>query len=416
MVVGDNRITLVQFNCKSIKTKLSEFKVYLYSKKPEILCLAETWVRPGQEPTFIHYVPIWKHRVAGRGGGMCILVRADLVVVPSNLQELAGSRLEVQRVTIKMVNFQLDIMSVYNPGENINVQTFNHYFQQLGEHRIILGDFNAHNRIWSMEGADYNTSGTSLASILMRDDRLCLLTPPKLVTFLSFDNRNHQSTLDLAFLSNNMIMGAILKVGPDLSSDHVPIEVTINHKPVVRVLKRRPKWKLEGVDWKAWSAGLADINYDSDASLNELNRKLVSSLKESTYHIARTSSQYNARFSKPWWNVECSRLTAIRRRTKRLFQRHPKDANYQNWRHAENAAKHYIEEAKRNSWEKFASNINSKMKVKTLFDTVKKINNKFTMKQNILVEGGQIIHEARAKANAFSEHFARSFNSKFTEK
>ena len=407
-MVNDN-FNIIQFNCRSLYTKLVEFKVYLYSRKPHMVCLSETWIVQGKLPNFFNYSAIWNNRVNNRGGGVGILLRNDVVAQQCNLVMHNHSRLEVQSVLIKMVHYDLHVMNIYNPGDNVPINIFNHYFGQLGDHRIIIGDFNAHHRMWSVHGTPNNTSGNSLASIVMNDDNLCLLTPPGLITYVSFTD-NHKSTLDLCFISANLTMGATCKRGPDITSDHAPVEVGIIHKPKFFSMKKRPKWNVDEVDWILWREGLPRISYRDDQSVEAINENLVTSIKNSSYTISKTSGQYHPKYSKPWWNTECSRLTAIRRCMKRLFNRHPTEDNYRNWRHAENTAKHYIQETKSKSWQDFATSISSRTKAKTMFEKLRKINNKFTMTPTILVERGQLIYDAKEKANIFMDYFSESFN------
>ena len=78
---------------------------------------------------------------------------------------------------------------------------------------------------------------------------------------------------------------------------------------------------------------------------------------------------------------------------KRIFNRHPTELNHRNLRHAENAAKHHIEQSKKKPGKEFVSTINSTIKSKAMFDKIKKINNKFTMKQTILQQQNQVVLE-----------------------
>ena len=61
MTNKNQQLFIIAFNCKSINTKLGEFKLYLYRKKPHIVCLCEIWLVLSREPTFFNCRCMWKH-------------------------------------------------------------------------------------------------------------------------------------------------------------------------------------------------------------------------------------------------------------------------------------------------------------------------------------------------------------------
>ena len=75
----DSNLNIDTWNCRSTVSNLSLFKVFLYSYKPHIVCLCETWLKPSRERSFINYFSIWTHRAGPqRGGGIAFLIRNDI--------------------------------------------------------------------------------------------------------------------------------------------------------------------------------------------------------------------------------------------------------------------------------------------------------------------------------------------------
>ena len=105
------KINIISYNCRSIYSCLSEIKIFIYSRKPHCICLNETWIFNNIYPNFINYKPYWKNRPEGRGGGLAILVRSDLVVIPSQFTYYE-SDLEVQKITLKLLNNNIDILNI----------------------------------------------------------------------------------------------------------------------------------------------------------------------------------------------------------------------------------------------------------------------------------------------------------------
>jgi len=72
----ESQLEIYQLNCNGLMGKVSELKIYVYTKKPEIVCLCETWIKKN-EPKFLGYQSLWMHR-PGERGGLGILVRGDV--------------------------------------------------------------------------------------------------------------------------------------------------------------------------------------------------------------------------------------------------------------------------------------------------------------------------------------------------
>ena len=95
--------------------------------------------------------------------------------------------------------------------------------------------------MWSGIENEINASGKAIASVLIDDPNLVLLTPPKLSTY--YCPRSYKkSTLDLTFASKQLSDKFEITVGPYMGSDHGPviIETPTSHLRVTE--KMIPKW------------------------------------------------------------------------------------------------------------------------------------------------------------------------------
>ena len=230
-----DQFKIVNWNCHSLYTKLSYFKLRLYTEKPHIVCLCETWLKKNRLPSFINYKHFSICRPVRAGGGISILVRNDLCVSDLKLIGFAQGNLEVQAVTVHGQGRKLDIMNLYNPGKSIAVKEFEHYFSQLGQSRIIVGDFNAHNHMWDIVSVE-NATGSHLADVLLNDPSLCLLTPLNMPTYYHVPTRQF-STLDLCIVSVDLYSQSNICTGEDIGSDHAPVYTEINFSPLLLLLK-----------------------------------------------------------------------------------------------------------------------------------------------------------------------------------
>ena len=95
----EKKLKIIQLNCNGLYNKLAEVKMYLYSNKPDVLCLCETFVTPKYEPNFIGYNQYWQHR-EGHKGGLGIFVRRDITSKTRQLTVYQTPQLEHQCIQI----------------------------------------------------------------------------------------------------------------------------------------------------------------------------------------------------------------------------------------------------------------------------------------------------------------------------
>ena len=176
-------LSIIQLNCNSIRSKLSEVKKMDYVRKLEIVCLSETWLET-HNPNFYGYSAEWKNRNR-RGGDLGILVASKIPYSPVNLNVFNGGFLEVQAVKIKTkAQDDINILNIYNPNENITEEELRFYIHQLGSKYIIVRDLNAHTPALDNRYQLYkNPTGTALENILIDED-LVLINPVNFITYL----------------------------------------------------------------------------------------------------------------------------------------------------------------------------------------------------------------------------------------
>ena len=401
-------INIISFNCRSIYSKLSEIKVYIYATKPHCVCFTETWLIPNKLPSFINYRSFWKPRTHARGGGLGILIRSDVPVLPSQLQDIPDSPIEVQKVTVSLSNTSLDILNIYNPSGTTSYPIFSNYFSQIGSSAIIVGDFNAHHPLWSLPQKIPNTAGHAIAQILQTNNNICLATQPGFITYIH-PATGTASVLDLCFVTANLLTDISISRGPCMASDHYPIIVHLKNYTNTCQIRFRKRYKLNNIDWKLWQTGLSNITWNPSQSLDEANKIFTEKLKSSDYHIPETSGNYKPKYHKPWWSPQCNQLVLQRRQAKRIFCKHPTEHNLRLLRIAENKTKQAISEAKKHSWQSYTSTLNSSTPTGQIWNKIKSLRNTYKPSVIVLEHGGNLYTENQDKAEIFADHFQEKF-------
>ena len=88
----DQNLKLIQWNARSITKRLSDFKVTLYTTKPHIAAIQESWLKTDANPTFESYYIVRKDRETGKGGGILTLIRKNVKYVEKDIEPYPQGR------------------------------------------------------------------------------------------------------------------------------------------------------------------------------------------------------------------------------------------------------------------------------------------------------------------------------------
>ena len=408
----EKSLNIIAWNCHSLYSKLGHFKIRVYSERPHVICLCETWLKDSRLPQFINYTVYYECRKDKAGGGLAILVRNDVNASVLKLQNFPSGKLEVQAVTVYGVrNEKIDILNAYNPNENISENEIDFYFKQLSKNKIIIGDFNAHHEMWDSNNVR-NSIGNNLVEALLKNPDLTLLTPKNFETYFHTPGRKF-FTLDLCFLSAGMFSQSSIYLGDDLGSDHTPVNININFEPVLTAFKCRPKWKFtNNKDWHKWASALPDPGpIDNNSALLTYDTFIDNILTAAHSTFQQTKSVISPKYSTPWWTEDCKVAISNKRRKKNIFHRHPTRENLIELHKAEALAKKATKEAKRKSLIKFCSVLNKDTPTKQIWEYIGKFSHKRPKRQSFpLIQSDNLITTPKGKTEAIAQCYYETFN------
>ena len=402
------QLHLMQWNARSVKCHLSDLKIAAYTTKPHVIAIQESWLKQKDKtPGFISYFTHRVDRIGRKGGGLLFLVRKNLNYVHKDLVPFRGGVLEVQAISIKSNNQFIDILNIYNPRGTLNKNEFMHYKSQLNSRFFIVGDFNGHNPLWEPTNNPHiNGCGKILEEIINDQNDFTLVTPPDLITYFNpYSGRT--STIDLQFCSPHYTgLVDVLAMG-DLGSDHYPLLTSVAIKPDLQSRSKRPKWILDENKWGDWLKVLEDER--PPTHLPPLKEEMINFTKplikagEDTFK--KSSSKVIEKFNKYWWNADCSRATALRRRAKRKMINQGTWANILNYRKLDAAARKIHKMAKRLAWRKYVSQINPKTSSKDLWNIIRNFKGFNPRTFSPLLKNGVLHFDIQEKADIIGKHF-----------
>ena len=253
-----NFLKISHLNIRSVINKVDELKHFIYSNNVDIMSLNETFLTNNKNLFIEDYNVIRHDRANRRGGGVCLIVHKSIEY--NRINPIEYQNTEHVTITVKSIqNDSITISSYYNPPDcKVNLD-FLLFLQNLTANFILLGDLNAHHRLWG--GSKINNSGVSVAKFI-ENENLNLLNFLKLTNTYQPPGMNG-SVIDLA-ITTNYISRKVkdFEVTDEIHSDHLTLVFIIACKGYSNALQKnaRRKHKIRC--------------FDSDKFLNELESKV----------------------------------------------------------------------------------------------------------------------------------------------
>lgn len=128
------------------ETKKIQLQNLINKLNPDIISLNETYLKAKNDLVIDGYNIIRADRQIKIGGGAALCIKSAITakINPTSFSPLD----KICRITIKTKNSELAIFTIYSPPKAALCNTFCDYATKKHKHFIIVGDFNAKNRLW----------------------------------------------------------------------------------------------------------------------------------------------------------------------------------------------------------------------------------------------------------------------------
>ena len=397
---------IVQWNCRGLRHKIDEIQLIIKDYNPTAFCVQETLLKESESISIKNYTiyntipPIDNGKISGGAG---ILVRNDTPHTELKLNtplQATAIQLNIQK--------QITLCSIYLPPKaNLNQKDLDNLMKQLPSPYLILGDFNAHNKLWGCSKNDKR--GLTIEKFIDRHN-LCYLND-KSPTHIDAKNLT-QSAIDLSFCHPSLFLDFSWSVSDELcGSDHYPI--FLDHS-LANEGQRLPRWQLHRADWQQYRKLCQEqITLETHLFANDPIKTFTETILNIADKCIPKSSTDPKKPFFPWWNNHCG--DAIRRRRKAFnnFKKHPTKNNLINYKQEYAKARRTIRRAKRDSWRHYVSKLNSKNNnTKKTWEIVRKIagKHKTTPTKYLKTETG-VASSAKEMADALGQTFAKNSSS-----
>jgi len=407
-------LSILQWNCCGLLAHHNELRQFLSSSsvRYDIICLQETFLKPGKQFHLQGYSTARKDRLDSRGGGVVTLVR-DTV----NYVELDTSSIDLEMITIKVKtnNSYVYVVNLYiAPNTEVNCNTVASVFSP---NTIVVGDLNSHNPIWGSPRTD--DRGLMIENIV-NDNNFTVLNNGQ-PTYLHYDGtRTH---LDLCLVCHTLATKTVWDViDSNLGSDHFPTVTLFNDIALYEDPDRCTRFNLSKADWASFKNNARDLvtpDLISDtSSASEAAERLTHAIITSAeLSIPKQKARLNSKFKPlPYWSEKCRKAIKDRNKARNVMCRNKTVDSCINYRKLKGKAQYVIKSAARDHWQDYCSTLNSSTKLSSVWRMAKKMSgthNSYKIKN--LSHNGSTVETDQDKAELFAKTFSEvSSNSNYS--
>ena len=345
----------LQWNTSSLVLHWGEFKNYILHNKPLVAAIQETRFLDSDSINYIYNIndySLYTNNVNDlpRRGGSALYISNNILHHQIQLR----TTLNVVGVKAKIAQRDLTILSIYlSPAHTFNPTHLSELLSQLSPPPfIVMGDYNAHHLTWGCQRND--TRGTQLLNVIQTLD-LALITS-------RIPTHNHlrdgvitHSVIDFAITDTNTATLFTQYTADDpLFSDHYPLHYSLDVPSGQTNFSFLPRFNFKKADWASFQE---HINVNITTPPPDINSFLDIILESAREHIPLTKPPHPTK-NAPWWNNECQRAVALRRRALRQFRACLCSDHEEAARKARTESRKIILQAKKSGWQTFSNTFN----------------------------------------------------------
>ena len=313
-------LRLLNVNCQSIVKKKEEIDHLLYSTKTDIIVGTESWLTPdikGHEVFPPDFTVYRRDREIGRGGGVFVAVRADVV---SLREKDIETECEILWIKLNIASNKNLYIGAYYRSNATDDQSLNSLAQSLAKlprdrsHVWLAGDMNLPGLEWSSTQLKPACCSPSQHTLF-----LDILADHGLTQVIDQPTRG-DNTLDLLVINNPTLVNRT-EILPEISDHNIVFtEIYINPKKYTQTRRKLPcyrKANWEGIERELnRTREYIDTNRET-MTANELWNQLIAALNEAVKsHIPHRNASNRDR--PPWINGKLKKLI---KNSDRLFKK-----------------------------------------------------------------------------------------------
>lgn len=396
-------IKILQWNINGFYNNLHELQLLVHQHSPVIIALQETHHQSSNLLKLNGYVSYASICNTNRSGGTAIFLKNNLKHHIINITQYYVEIVIHLQIKIKLISLYL------NPSEPLPLTVLSTMLTCNNQNTIILGDFNAHSRLWGSPNTNHRGS---LIENILTNSNLILLNDGRPT---HFSTRSIFTHIDLTFISPDLAPITTWNINNYLhSSDHFPIHINIlrNINSNVNCCLKTTRYNTDKGNWTKFQNILENIpsNYSSNNPNKEAARILKIIRSAANMSIPQLSGYKKYKFSY-WWSTELHSLRDSKQNLFDIFYKHPITENMLAYKKSKALFKYKSKIAKSESFFSFTQQINPNTSTKQIWSNVSRLGGSHNSnKINFIKFNNSTFSDVTEIANLFAESWSNQSN------
>lgn len=399
---------IMHWNARGLLHNLDDITELLHKHNPKVLCIQETHLKPSQTNFLRQYAVFRKDRdeATASSGGVAIIVQKSVPCRPLILQ----TALEAVSVRVILFDKLVTVCSLYiPPSYKLNRTDFHHLIDQLPAPYIVVGDLNAHNTLWGDARCD--ARGRLIEQFLLCSGA-CLFNK-KQPTYYNI-HHNSYSSIDLALGSPSLFTELEWNVVMNsYGSDHFPamLNLTLSHEVPPHI----PKWKIASADWEKFQElTLLPRDFITNCDIDCAVAFFSAFILDAAEKCIPQTNGHSCKRRVPWWNDDCREARRKQNKAWGILRRYPNAENLVEFKKVKSLGRRTRRQARRESWVKFLSGINSYTNEKKVWSSLRSLKGQQAYPLPLVSQGNTLEDQANSLGKHFerissSAHYSKSF-------
>jgi hypothetical protein len=296
----NTQLTIIQININGLGNKITELTQLAHNTNADVITIQESKLTTkSKTPTIANYTAIRKDRTRDKGGGLITFIKNNItftettlpVTINQNTTEAQVTKLHLsQKKEMNIANIYIHPRTSTTASEDTDITNC---FQHLTTipNTIITADANAHSSLWHSHTTDHR--GSLIEDIIQNSNHICLNTDTP--TRLPLASNQKNTSPDITTISNNLLAHTTWTTKTALSSDHLPIIITINTKTNFRLIQNRHSFtNYNKADWDKFTQEIEDTMAQTTPTSNTyIANKIITNaiLSADKHHIPKGKLQ-----------------------------------------------------------------------------------------------------------------------------
>ncbi len=311
--------TFLYANVRGLRARAVDLELFAKESGSDVICLCETFLRPGCEFSLEGWSIFRKDRDHEFGGGVAILCKNHSGIRVSQLPIRLHNPLDeilAIRVTLQD-DWQATLAVVYcPPSAQLPLESMKLLLDD-NDRVIFVGDFNARSKIL---GSTITTpKGRNLVDFI--EDNLLILLNDQQQPTRYCPHTGRGEVLDLVLVTQTVI-NKVQKcwIGEDIGADHVPVMIGLKSgrtftRPEPKLALHRANWQLYQEELDRKLPGDGELDPQTPQDLDQLVEKVTAAMQETSAAAIPT-----CRPRRPGWLRLSPELKSAMKRRKLLVK------------------------------------------------------------------------------------------------